>query len=249
MIKGHYTNFIDEVTFLVRKLAVNTIILYGSVARTKADELSDIDLLLVTDSDLARKQVREIYSMIPESFLAKNRCLRLVAYSKKDFKKMYSEGSLFMAHVISEGVVLYDDGFYSRLRNKDFQLSKENLKISLAILRERLSLTDDLTKYNNFFIRCLAGFFALSKNIAYIALALEGQPVFDKKKAFAKLEKIYPSYKRKIRKLYGLRPFFLRNVRGLDVTLPFEPYDCKNRVARLRENVRELLNKVAEDAN
>lgn len=213
------------------------------------DEYSDIDLLIITDFFAAKKGAsvgREVHSSIPRSLLPTSRRLKLTVYSKSDFEGLYHRGSLFAAHIIKEGVVLHDDGFYANLLKTEFTLSKEALRQSLEILKQRLSVTDDLKKFNDLFITCLSLLFAISKNTAYIALALREQPIFDKKKAFDEFGELFPPYKHKIRRLYALRPFFLRNVRGIDVPLPFEPYGCEKKVADLREDARVLLGKVIE---
>lgn len=240
-------------SFFVQKFRVSTVILFGSSARNEGDKLSDIDLLLIlkgTSEGNNLPRAREIFSIIPKSLLPKNKRLQLSVYSTDSFKAMYHRGSLFVAHILKEGVVLYDDdGFYQKLRRKSFQLSKEALRQSLDILAQRLAMSDDLEKFNDYFINCLAEFFSISKNLAFIALASRGQLIFDRKRAFEAFAETYPLYREKIRRLYCLRPFFLRNVKGIDVPIPFEPYGCEKKIVELREDVKELLIEVAQDDN
>jgi hypothetical protein len=160
---------------------------------------------------------------------------------------MYRKGSLFVAHIIKEGQIAYDDGYYMRLSKEKFMLSKYDLDQTLLILRQRLSISDDLKRYNNYYITCLADFFAISRKLAILALAYNGKLQFDKDKAFQEFSQLYPKQRKRISELRALQPFFLRSEKGFDVPKPFEPKD-ESEIIHLREDVKEVLNEVMENA-
>lgn len=223
---------------------MKTIILFGSVARNRIKDSSDIDLLLVTSQEL---RPREVEKMIPKGLLPKERRISLSIYSKAMFCHAYKKGSLFVTHLINEGKVFYDNGFYKNLRQKVFKPSKQKMRITLKILKDKLEITNDLRKYNNLYIGVLAGFFSISKILVYNLLAMNGEFVFDKRKAFSRLAERYPHYREEINKLYSLEPFYLRNVKGISKPLPFSPYNCEEKVAEMRESINGILAGVANN--
>jgi len=76
--------------------------LYGSRARGDADSLSDVDLLVICDADWPKEKVANLFS-VPEG----EPC-SISRYSWSEFRKMTEQGSLFLQHVKSEGVLLYE---------------------------------------------------------------------------------------------------------------------------------------------
>ena len=237
-------------SFLVKKFNARTTILFGSFVRNEETALSDVDFLLILKAPPENERLpkdSEILSVIPKRLLPKDHPLQLSIYSDQNFEAMYHRGSLFIAHMLTQGMVLFDDGFYANLTKKEFKLSKDGLKYHLDLLSQRLEICNNLGKYNNYYISCLAEFFAISKNVAFIASALHGHLVYNRKEAFDMLEEMYPSFGGRIHRLYQLRPFFLRNVKGIRSPVPFEPSNCEKTVAELREDVRDLITLVAKD--
>ncbi|MBI1735252.1 MAG: nucleotidyltransferase domain-containing protein [Candidatus Rokubacteria bacterium] len=79
-------------------------IVFGSVARGEADEWSDLDLLVVASTArpfLERYlDLEGIYDVWPR--------LDLLVYTPEEFEEMAVQGRLFLAHVLSEGVVIHE---------------------------------------------------------------------------------------------------------------------------------------------
>ena len=246
MLSSESERLLKLCKFVREKFDISTIILFGSTARKKVDSFSDVDLLLIFDSSKTDAELPisiEIREFVPESIFPKNELLSFSVYSTESFADSYRKGSLFVLHVLREGIVLYDDGFYSSLSEENFRLSNDSLKNALEILCIRLEITEDLKKFNSYFIRCLTIFYAISRNLAFIVGALNEKPNFDRNAAFAEFAEIYPKYKEQIKELAGLRPFFLRSAKGAEVALPFEPNDI-DKVIYLREALRKLLDEV-----
>jgi predicted nucleotidyltransferase len=97
---------------------VDAIVLYGSVARGEAKSDSDIDILVVSPQpEVVRKQVSDIcedftYERNYTFFISK------VHYSREELHRLIELGSPFLANVVNEGMILYDNGTFSRVREK-----------------------------------------------------------------------------------------------------------------------------------
>ena len=100
---------LEDLGALSRRLApylerARTAIVFGSVARGAADAWSDLDLLIVADTErpfLERyRDFEGIYDVWPR--------LDLLIYTPAEFAQMRAEGRPFLAHVLSEGVVIHE---------------------------------------------------------------------------------------------------------------------------------------------
>jgi len=102
---------------LVKELGekIDSIVLYGSVAKNTASEESDIDILVV-----ARDDERGLYdkiSKIRTQVDLENDTLTALLYVTSEELEHYAKlGSLFMKSVSEEGVILYDKGIFKKLR-------------------------------------------------------------------------------------------------------------------------------------
>ena len=79
------------------------IILFGSLARGEADEVSDIDVIVIYQSDKGLlDRMKELYMSwsIPKA-------VDILAYTPAEFDKMMNESS-FVADAVKEGEVLYE---------------------------------------------------------------------------------------------------------------------------------------------
>ncbi len=103
---------------------VDAIVLYGSVARGKATRDSDIDILVVSpDPQRVRNKLSEIRSDFSYeqnySFF-----ISLVHYSREELYKLKQIGSPFIQNVVREGVTLYDNGTFARVRQTGITASR-----------------------------------------------------------------------------------------------------------------------------
>lgn len=98
----------DKINEIIQKITNNyspeKIILFGSYANGKPDKDSDLDILVVKDTDLPRHQrsheVRKLlfHSMIP---------MDILVYTKKEFEEEQKNKYSFIYSVIKNGIVLY----------------------------------------------------------------------------------------------------------------------------------------------
>jgi predicted nucleotidyltransferase len=81
------------------------VILFGSHARGEASENSDVDLMIIAESDLPRfKRSREIYQLFkPYPF-----SMDLLVYTPEEVRKGKKSKLSFVSTVLKEGKVLYD---------------------------------------------------------------------------------------------------------------------------------------------
>ena len=89
---------------IFEKYGVECAFVFGSVARGEADEWSDLDLVIVAETDRPFfERFREfagLYDVWPR--------LDLLIYTPEEFARMRAEGNAFIEQVLAEGVVVHD---------------------------------------------------------------------------------------------------------------------------------------------
>jgi len=99
----------DKISEIVKKIASgykpDKIILFGSYASGKPTENSDIDLLVIKDTDSPRPQrtikVRKMLygSMVP---------IDLIVYTPKEIEESKKNSYSFVSEILKTGIVLYE---------------------------------------------------------------------------------------------------------------------------------------------
>jgi len=97
----------EQVTYLVETLSAydpEQIILFGSQARGEADEYSDLDLVVIKDTDERfLDRLSSVYELAPEVG-----AMDVLVYTPTEFVALQEEGRPFIQQVIRDGIVLYD---------------------------------------------------------------------------------------------------------------------------------------------
>ena len=96
---------IRQVAFQLGTAAnANQVILFGSYARGDANENSDVDFMIITESDLPRyKRSRELYKIFkPYPF-----GMDLIVYTPQEIEKAKKSPISFVSNVLREGKTLY----------------------------------------------------------------------------------------------------------------------------------------------
>ena len=99
---------------------INSIILYGSVARNEAQEESDIDILLIIENEDICDSILE---MSCEIDLENGTATSHVYMTPGRLNRYINLGSPFIESVITEGITLYDDGTFEGIRRKVLAIS------------------------------------------------------------------------------------------------------------------------------
>ena len=93
----------DKIVSIFKPFDPEKIILFGSLARGKWDELSDIDLIVIYQTDKTfLHRMKELYLSWS---IAK--AVDILAYTPAEFDQMMNESS-FVAEAVKEGEVLYE---------------------------------------------------------------------------------------------------------------------------------------------
>ena len=112
---------------------IESVCVFGSVARSSVDEISDRDVLVVADNSERRKQIATQWC---------ERGWSVATYSPGRLVKMANTGSLFVQHLKLEGEITQDtEGWLQRrlscAQTKDSYVDNAEASISLALPIER----------------------------------------------------------------------------------------------------------------
>jgi hypothetical protein len=188
----------------------HSIILFGSASRGDYSGSSDLDLLLITEQKVQPSAVRASVSIYAQKFN-----MSFSVYQKGDFVRLFDDGSLFVAHILQEGVVLHDDGQFGKLREKPFRISTASLMTSCSIIRNNLSIYSDLSIFNELYSPSLAHLYSMAADLAMIGCALEGKAEFRKVRALQRIGEKIATLRPEIALLSSLQPIWLSSKRGL----------------------------------
>jgi predicted nucleotidyltransferase len=106
-----YEKYRESVNEFVRRALekygdkIDSIILFGSVARGEAREESDIDILVVAVGDRFRMR-RELSGIVLDILLETGEYISVKTLSIEDFNFLKEEESSFLSNVIKEGVFI-----------------------------------------------------------------------------------------------------------------------------------------------
>lgn len=135
--------FVKEILYRYKD-RVETIILFGSVARGEAREESDIDILVVGDVDLD-----ELVEVSFPLLLKYGKLISAKDMKKSSFKKQTKEGYSFINNVLNDGVILYErvgkadyDVFYVPSRDESKSLLEDAAKFLNRINRAVIEINN-----------------------------------------------------------------------------------------------------------
>jgi predicted nucleotidyltransferase len=95
---------IEEIVSSLREYDPERIILFGSHARRDADEYSDLDLVVIKETEERfLDRLKRVYELVRPTF-----AMDLLVYTPEEFARMKEEGNPFIERVLEEGVVLYE---------------------------------------------------------------------------------------------------------------------------------------------
>lgn len=97
---------IDEIsTKIAERFQPEKIILFGSYARGEATENSDIDLLVITETDLPKpKRSAPMYSLLRDYHVSKD----ILVYTPEEAEQYRDLPAAVVRRAFREGIVLYE---------------------------------------------------------------------------------------------------------------------------------------------
>lgn len=113
------------------RFKIKAVFLYGSFATKKADENSDVDILIITYSKINKEIENEIEQLLQQHFL---KTIDISIYDEERFKRLLVSGSLFLHHINNEGDLVYSD----REKTKDYYFNE---------LKEFKGVSEDILLY------------------------------------------------------------------------------------------------------
>jgi predicted nucleotidyltransferase len=81
------------------------IILFGSAARGDTDEYSDIDLIVIKNTD--QRFVQRLINVT--KYLPEDATVDVLVYTPDEIEAMVEEGNPFILKALAEGIVLYEN--------------------------------------------------------------------------------------------------------------------------------------------
>jgi hypothetical protein len=124
---------------------IQAVFLYGSFATKKEDEYSDIDLLVITNSEIDNIQKDEIENIFLKLF---EKEIDISIYDQRNYNKLLDSGSLFLHHIKNEADLLYSkqnkskDSYFKGL--KEFKgISEDILLYSRMLKKTELSIKNN----------------------------------------------------------------------------------------------------------
>jgi len=103
-VEGLHNQQLKRILEEMEPYEAERIILFGSHARGEADEYSDLDLVVIKDTDERfLDRLARVYELAPESG-----AMDVLVYTPDEFTTMLEEGRAFVEQVVQDGIVIYD---------------------------------------------------------------------------------------------------------------------------------------------
>ena len=95
---------LDRVVQALQACGPEKIYLFGSWARGEEDELSDLDLIVIKETEASFfNRLQEVSGMLPEGAAAD-----VLVYTPGEFREMTERGNAFVEMILEEGKLLYE---------------------------------------------------------------------------------------------------------------------------------------------
>jgi len=122
---------IDEMTERLKELKPCKVILFGSYAKGNPTENSDLDVLVVLDSDERSKtfdefikRSRPVSAAVRE--VRKRIAMDLVVYTRAEFEYLRKQKDFFVEDIVKTGIVLYENWSFGKWSNTDYGRGKKD---------------------------------------------------------------------------------------------------------------------------
>jgi predicted nucleotidyltransferase len=113
-------SYIEKLLSSDKKEKIKSIVLHGSMARGNHSYSSDIDLLIIV-SEESKKLSERIYEYSEYS----NGWVEPLVYTDEEIIKMFNDFNPLILYALKDGIIIIDNGFWSRLKKKFDEMEKE----------------------------------------------------------------------------------------------------------------------------
>ncbi|RJG18455.1 hypothetical protein D4A39_08280 [Alcanivorax profundi] len=204
-------------------------VLIGSHARGDANQYSDCDVLLINTSKMDFDE-----DCLP---IQARKHVNYIDYDSDTFLRLHEIGSLFVYHVLHEGMLLSGSLVEWRGWRESFSVQTNYL----VELDHIVKVTDFLSRTGMFggkYLTPLVNAFTEIKNACIFYLAHNGVYEFNKMKCFDACAQFVDEFSR----IKELKRFYDYSVRGMSLELPFNPNDedCKGVLEDVHVMARRL---------
>jgi len=95
---------ITQVVSALKEYEPERIILFGSQARRTADQYSDLDIVIIKETDERfLDRLNTVYELVQPRF-----AMDVLVYTPQEFREMQEQGNAFVEMVLKEGVIIYE---------------------------------------------------------------------------------------------------------------------------------------------
>jgi uncharacterized protein len=214
---------------------VEAVGVFGSVARGDATSASDLDLLIVTDTDAL--VARDLRAALPPDLSGR---VSLMSYPLDELERLFMQGASFATHLRLESRILLDRhgrlGRLLRVPIQSGQLPDDELRVELS----RLEALEDIRQFGDNFLFCFSMLYAIGKSVVMLVLAREETPEFNRDRAFETFRRLHPDLAQATKRIEELKPFYLAVTRRERPQLPFPYRGTGDRVAPAIAAIRAL---------
>lgn len=97
----------QAIEYLLQKIQIQQVIVFGSQARGETDKWSDIDLAVIS-LDFAQMSRRKIMDLLVEVALSINPSVEIRPYTPQNLKD--ARPTSFLGHILATGKIVYKNG-------------------------------------------------------------------------------------------------------------------------------------------
>lgn len=95
---------IVQIVSALREYGPERIILFGSQARGDADQYSDLDVVIIKETDERfLDRLETVYELVQPRF-----AMDVLVYTPQEFTEMQERGNSFVEMVLKEGIIVYE---------------------------------------------------------------------------------------------------------------------------------------------
>lgn len=140
-----YRSNADRLIGIYKKILGDNLVsavLFGSVAKGKASEWSDIDILIIIKRNVREKLRDKIHKELSSAVEIYSNISEEHYYTEKEFEESYMIGDDFLINVMKDGIILYDKEYFARyLIRGPPTVTKESIRKRLDFSRQWLDLS------------------------------------------------------------------------------------------------------------